>query len=112
MANKKIVPSREALQAKSLKIGAKITSKTGKQFNANKEKYTEGMPAKKKRQPAPGPDKGAELIANQIEAGNKATAMMMAEIVRQIAEIKLSTPEPITEWVIAQVQEQTSRHTR
>lgn len=100
---KKVVPSREALNQQALDKGAKVTATDGTAFNAGKAQKKKRLPAKKKAAPAPpppAPDKGAELIATELASGNQAMAMMLNEIKKQIADIRIQTAEPITEWVV------------
>ena len=112
MAIKKKVASKEALRDMSLKQGAKVTDGEGKQFNAAKAKASRRMPAKAKAEPKPeppapppGPDANTVLIAEMMATGNENMIKVMEGLKQQIAEIRLSYPEPPERWVIDWVRD-------
>lgn len=105
---KKVIPSRNKLNEIALASGAKVTDKSGKSFNAAKAKPEIKIPkqARPKRTQNDGPDEGSQLIAGKLEEIGKANAQMMAELKQQIAEIRISMPEPPDSWIIDWVRDE------
>lgn len=107
MVIKKSVKSKSALRDHALVSGAAVADETGKQFNTSRKQATKKPVLEKdpdaKQLPAPAPeppvaDPGSKLVADAIEASARATAMMLGELKKQMAEIRMQVHEPILEW--------------
>lgn len=106
----KKVKSREALNKQALASGATVTDGAGQKFNASKtvakpiprlEKDPDAKqipPAPPAPEPEPGPDAGSVLVADKIMQASKVSAMMIAELKKQISQIQLSNERPILDW--------------
>jgi hypothetical protein len=109
---KKRVKTKADLNSMALSSGASVSNQAGQKFNSSNmvakptkrlepDPEAKQIPKTPKPEPKPEPpvaDPGSVLVAEKIEAAAKGNAMMIAELKKQISEIKFSEDRPLLEW--------------